>query len=310
MKRLIILVGIVLFPLFSFGMCMESPEPTIWPESGKIPQNPVFIIRGGNFEWGISSNLYISSNVLKYETYLVSQNGDTISLRIKRNYNNYEQVFFQPFTELEKNHTYTLHTPYMDFGELHYFKSTYTTTDFKDTVAPKWQEQPFLTETVYEQLGCGDDKFAIFSSKINDQSKCIVFVRIFEEKSQRTFSYYLPHDKGSFDVGKYMCGCAYYFNDSDYRIEFGLMDAAGNVSEKITDTCYLNGNFSSKTYTLQNKVKSDEYYIENMKIIAFMFGGIFLVVLLLGLRKRSFLKAKIQKKLSNIKALRIVKKSC
>lgn len=289
--KILVFIMIMALPSFSFGMCLASPEPNVWPKSGKIPLNPVFIIRQWKYsEWVTLPNEYFSSFILKYPIYLVSKNGDTTELNIRSIYNDNEQCLFIPTKKLEKNQTYILHTPYKTLDdELNYFKSTYSTTNFKDTVIPKWITQPFLTETVYKQFGCGDDKLAKFSSTIDDQSNCIVFVRIFEQTTQRTFTYYLSQDEGNFEVGKYMCGGDYHFNDdSNYQLEFGLMDASGNFSGQITETYYLNGDFTSKTYSVfnQNKVKSDDYHIRNMKIISFILGGLFFIVLVLGLVKR------------------------
>lgn len=105
--KILSLIAIVATSFYSFGDCITVPTANVWPKSGNIPQNPVFIVNQWNyFEWMTLPHKYSSSFTLKHAIYLVSEHEDTVQLSYRGLSNDNNQSLFVPQKQLEKNQKY------------------------------------------------------------------------------------------------------------------------------------------------------------------------------------------------------------
>ncbi len=136
-------------------------------------------------------------------------------------------------------------------------------------------------------MGCGPAEIVHFCGEAKDDSPKLFLAKVLNTKTNKTTEYY----ETGLSIGHGMCGGAFLFeNDVTYQVQFGIMDASGNVTEKLTDPISFTG-------PIKNEKSEDNCDCDNsteLTIFIIVGSGLFILISLLIFWIRRKKKEKVQ----------------
>ncbi|AFL97554.1 hypothetical protein ACQ1Q1_05395 [Ornithobacterium rhinotracheale] len=221
-----------------FAEC-ASGNLIAFPQNEKVSQNSLFMIEGYMLYQDIVQFL---GN--KYPVYLKSEQ-EKIPLQVveycKGEYD-LEQVILKPQRLPKAGVTYVLFVDnlpeYLNTYEngkrlKNRRLNTYYILNEQDTKKPTLSGIPKFMKSIFEQYGCGNDVYAIFSNSAkDDDSEIWVKTTVKNLDTGEVMQYYIKPFNGKLYVGHGMCSGAFNFGDSkQFSVVFSFMDSSGNVSD-------------------------------------------------------------------------------
>ncbi len=231
--RTSILILILFFrSYFSLSNCRDQWLRT-WPETEKINLNSIFVVEG------VFRDKSLLDLNTKYPVYLKSKS-DTIRLMlVKMNIGEagLVQAIFKPYRKLKPNTKYKLVIDNLGYDDLSprrgkkQEKSTWTTTNIIDSIAPIFFEKPQYLFSSYERMGCGPESHVNFLVIKKDFSDCLIKVKVKNPNNTIT-DFLIASENDTIIVGHDMCNGAFALKqEGNYEISFGLIDSSGNSIE-------------------------------------------------------------------------------
>lgn len=211
---------------------------SIFPHSGSISKNQIFVIEG----YSMSQQTILGLNK-KYSIYLKSGNKKIklIVTELCIGQYNLTQVIVKPEELLEMGKEYTIIIDSLPkFERLHqintltkkYEPFKYTVKTDVDTQSPKVNGNPFELKKKFAQYGCGPSMYVVFSNPAKDQSPLLVKTSVKNLLTGHTATYYLLPKDEQIKVGHDMCSGAFDFDESEfYEVSFSFMDSSGNITK-------------------------------------------------------------------------------
>lgn len=241
MAKYIVLFLLILEVLTGVARCVATLN--VWPSSGQINLNPVFIIEkpGPMRDW--NGHVESIKELGKGRRVLLYTGRDTVDLESFAFFENglgFEQILLRPKRPLRPNRKYRLLIPdiaqsLQKKGSYRYEKLEWRTTKIRD------EKRPYYYGTVSETLqrtavAEGIIEFeASFHLNNHNSSETTIKVLIRDVNAGTTFTLWTPIIKNEFWIMKNECIVMYEFKaEQVYELEFELMDSSGNM-KKIKD---------------------------------------------------------------------------
>jgi hypothetical protein len=237
MKTIMVIIILLLTTIEGFSKCGSSGL-YFWPSKQTISENSVFVI-GGYAE----SQKIINGLGTTYKVYLRSDK-QKIKLLVQEilvGQFRLRQAILKPETILSAGQEYELIIENLDNSEnqlLRYNSTTKQAEKVKwivlgeqDNHAPTWISKPELTNSTYEEFGCGPATFVNFRFAAHDNSEFLIKTVVKNISTGKETTYYLTTSENVIKAGHGMCSGAFYFGDgSKFEVEFSLFDASGNLT--------------------------------------------------------------------------------
>lgn len=208
---------------------------SVWPARATISTNSIFVIEG----YGASQALIRQLNK-KNRIYLISgpEIVEIAVVRILEGQFRLTQALLKPRRELTPGKSYQLKIDSLEgFDKSAYKVSTWTVKAQADKQIPAWLCEPVFTGKSYTEYGCGPALFAHFCGTAANDSSTLIYAKVFNKTNNTTRDYYLKPYKKSINIGHGMCSGAFTFEEnSQYEVQFGLMDASGHESTQLTNS--------------------------------------------------------------------------
>lgn len=282
MKKVVILILIVLKSNFCFSLC-ASEGIFVWPRTPIISTNSIFIIEG----YRLSKDVILGLNK-KHPIYLKSENSriDLKVLKTLESEYNLSQAILKPISTLKVGEEYKLIIENLEGADKFEFERdsiSWKVSNYTDTVNPCWIKEPIYQFYSKQDFGCGDDFHAVFDYQINDISKCFVYTKLNQLNENHTQEYYIFARDETILVGHSMCSGGFILKENEnYAVQFGLIDASGNVSEKLTNPILFNTNsendFSNHLKQMNNDIGNNSIKNEKEYIGVFIIILVFIVI--------------------------------
>ncbi|WP_131725534.1 MULTISPECIES: hypothetical protein [unclassified Chryseobacterium] len=233
MKKLILLLVILTFNFSAKAECSFSGI-NVWPNQQNIAPNSIFVVEG----YAQSQELILQLNK-KNRIYLT---GNAVRiplkvLRILKGQFGLTQAILQPERELQTGKTYELQIGGLgEYEKQDYKVAKWTVSSKKDLDKPVWECLPIYNSRSYTSFGCGPEMHVNFCGIFKDNSPTLIYAKVFNRKNKTHSDYFLTSEGQNISIGHGMCSGAFAFDkDTDYEVQFGLMDASGNENMKLTE---------------------------------------------------------------------------
>ncbi|MFD2164195.1 hypothetical protein ACFSJU_17430 [Paradesertivirga mongoliensis] len=239
MRTTLLLLWTLTVNYTAFGMCMWSGI-NVWPKQQSISSNSIFIIEGYAGSQELIKNINIKNRI-----YLKSGK-QTIDLKVvKVNIGQFRltQAILKPLKRLAFGETYELHIDNLTHIDKHAYKITkWKVANQIDQERPAWTHEPNFKQNTYVSYGCGPEKLVNFCGEFQDTSPTLVYTRVLNKRNNSAADYYLISEKNSIALGHGMCAGEFSFDErTTYEVQFGLMDASGNTTKKLTKPISFKG---------------------------------------------------------------------
>ncbi|MBD8081829.1 hypothetical protein [Chryseobacterium caseinilyticum] len=239
MKKLLLLLIILTFNFSVQDECSFSGI-NVWPTQQNIAPNSIFVIEG----YADSQELIIQLNK-KNKIYLKG-NSERVPikvLRILKGQYGLTQAILQPERELQTGKTYELQIDGLgEFEKQDYTVAKWTVSSKKDLDKPVWDCLPSYKNRTFRALGCGPERFINFCGILKDNSPTLIYAKVFNRTNKTQSDYFLTVEGQNISIGHDMCSGAFAFHeDTEYEVQFGLMDASGNENMELTEPVKFTG---------------------------------------------------------------------
>lgn len=233
MKKLILLLIILTFNFSAKAECSFSGI-NVWPTQQNIAPNSIFVIEG----YAQSQELIMQLNK-KNKIYLTG-NSERVAikvLRILKGQFGLTQAILKPERELQTGKTYELQIDGLgEFEKQDYTVAKWTVSLKKDIAKPVWDCFPTYNNRSFTAFGCGPEMHVNFCGILKDNSPTLIYAKVFNRKNKTHSDYFLTSEGQNISIGHDMCSGAFAFDeDTDYEVQFGLMDASGNENMELTE---------------------------------------------------------------------------
>jgi len=238
----------IILSLILYGQALAKCSSSgIWayPSKSEINQNSMIILDG----YARSQRIIDSLNI-GHPIYLEA-NGHLVKLQvleINKGMFSLTQAILQPEEILIGGKSYKLKIENLTEWEQKllsrwnsetgkYEPISWTVKSGIDNEIPKWQSRPKLVDKTTVWYGCGPAIYAVFDSKIEDDSQTLIKTQLVDISTNETYTYYLTLNKyGKLNVGHGMCSGAFDFKPNNkYKIRFSLTDLSGNSNAEWTE---------------------------------------------------------------------------
>lgn len=283
MKKLILLLIILTFNFSAKADCLPYGI-NVWPNQQSIAPNSILVMHG----YGRSQELIMQLNK-KNEIYLKS-NSETVPLKILRilkGQYGLTQAILQPERDLQPGKTYELQIEGVEESEKNEYKNRRWTVSLKkDFEKPVWDCLPNYNNRSFTAFGCGPEMHVNFCGILKDNSPTLIYAKVFNRKNKTHSDYFLTGEGQNISIGHGMCGGAFAFDENtEYEVQFGLMDASGNenmeLTKPVTFTRPTERDDSESKSTCNCKTNSTASIAKDSKsklLMYFAFGGILMAV--------------------------------
>ena len=233
MKKTILLFLLLINCLTVKAMCTSSGIK-VWPEQQYISTNSIFVIQG----YAQSQELIRALNK-KNKIYLKC-NSEIIILKVLKiveGQYSLTQAILKPEKKLVYGKTYELKIDNLGMFDKDDLQITkWTVNSENDTQKPEWNCKPSYLGLSYTSYGCGPAKSVDFCGKYKDNSPTLVYARVLDKNKKTTSDYFLTSESQLISLGHGMCSGAFSFDENtNYEVQFGLMDASGNENLELTE---------------------------------------------------------------------------
>lgn len=280
MKKAILLFIILTINFSAKAMCGWSGI-SVWPSQKNISANSIFIIEG----YGQSQELIKQLNK-KNKIYLKC-NSEIIPIKVIRileGQKRLTQAILKPERVLLSGKTYELHIDSLgDIDKSEYEVVKWTVNSVNDNEKPVWNCEPKYKTQKYVSYGCGPERYVYFCGSYKDISPTVIYAKVFDKKNKTSSDYFITSEENIISIGHGMCAGEFSFDDeSNYEVQFGLMDASGNENLELTSPIH----FSSPTEDNQSYVAfncncNDK---SNLLIYCFLVLGLIVLILLVSIK--------------------------
>lgn len=279
MKKTILLFLLLINCLTVKAMCTASGIK-VWPEQQYISTNSIFVIQG----YAQSQELIRALNK-KNKIYLKC-NSEIIILKVLKiveGQYSLTQAILKPEKKLVFGKTYELKIDNLGMFDKDDLQITkWTVNSENDTQKPEWNCKPSYLGLSYTSYGCGPAKSVDFCGKYKDNSPTLVYARVLDKNKKTTSDYFLTSESQLISLGHGMCSGAFSFDENtNYEVQFGLMDASGNenleLTEPITFSSPTEKNESEKE--LKCNCTNEVLLNSNPKLLIYSLIGIGLVAI-------------------------------
>ncbi|WP_262147890.1 hypothetical protein [Chryseobacterium foetidum] len=283
MKKLILLLIILTFNFSAKAECSFSGI-NVWPTQQNIAPNSIIIIEG----YAESQELILQLNK-KNKIYLTG-NSERVAIkvvRILKGQFGLTQAILQPERELQTGKTYELIIEGLgEFEKKDYTVTKWTVSLKKDFEKPVWDCLPTYNNRSFTAFGCGPEMHVNFCGILKDNSPTLIYAKVFNRKNKTHSDYFLTGEGQNISIGHGMCSGAFAFDeDTEYEVQFGLMDASGNenmeLTKPVTFTRPTERDDSESKSTCNCKTNSTASIAKDSKsklLMYFAFGGILMAV--------------------------------
>jgi hypothetical protein len=212
----------------------SSSGISVWPKQQNIASNSIFVIQG----YAQSQELIRQLNK-KNKIYLKC-NSEIILLKVLKileGQYSLTQAVLQPEKKLINGKTYELKIDNLGMFDKDDLEITkWTVTSENDNKKPEWNCKPTYLGFSYERYGCGPAKSVNFCGTYKDNSPTLIYAKVLDKKTKISSDYFITSEDQKISLGHGMCSGAFAFDDdTNYEVQFGLMDASGNENLKLTE---------------------------------------------------------------------------
>jgi hypothetical protein len=281
MKKTVFLF-IFLVNFISVKADCSSSGISVWPKQQNIASNSIFAIQG----YAQSQELIRQLNK-KNKIYLKC-NSEIILLKVLKileGQYSLTQAILKPEKKLIIGKTYELKIDNLGMFDKDDLEITkWTVNSENDIEKPEWNCEPTYIGLGYERYGCGPAKFVNFCGKYNDNSPTLIYAKVLDKKTKISSDYFIQSENQKISLGHGMCSGAFAFDDdTNYEVQFGLMDASGNENLKLTEPIVFSNptekNVSEKDIKCNctNNTKSNTNENNKTKLLIYSLLGIGLI---------------------------------
>ena len=215
---------------------------SVFPEKREIKNTSLFLLEGY-----AGSQLTVENLNTKFPIYLKSGNEKISLLVIETHKGIFQltQALLKPEKPLTPGKEYQLiidslpkfeHLDRYNEQREKYEPIFYLALDEEDKTIPEWNAVVKEKGKSMEQYGCGPAVHVTFHFNASDESELLVKTTMKSIETGREITYILISDKKAVSIGHGMCSGAFTFREgTDYQVQFSLIDASGNVSDKVSD---------------------------------------------------------------------------
>ncbi len=268
MKKALLITLILTINLTANAMC-DWAGINVWPTEQNIATNSIFVIEG----YSQSQELIRQLNK-KNKIYLTC-NKERIPIKVLKMVEgqySLTQAIIKPERELTIGKTYELHIDSLGMFDKDEFKVVkWTVNSIGDNEKPIWNCEPQYKGKSYSSFGCGPAKYVNFCGSFKDNSPTLIYVKVFDKKNKTSSDYFLTSNNQKISLGHGMCSGEFSFDkETNYDVQFGLMDASGNENLELTEPI----NFTSPTKDNQSNKEFNCNCADNSNLLIYCLLGL------------------------------------
>ena len=280
MKKAILLFIILIIGFSAEAMCGWSGI-RVWPSQKNISTNSIFIIEG----YGQSQELIKQLNK-KNKIYLKC-NSEIVPIKVIRileGQYRLTQAILKPERELRSGKTYELHIDSLGkIDKSEYEVVKWTVNSINDDEKPVWNCEPTYKTQRYVGYGCGPERYVYFCGSYNDNSPTVIYAKVFDKTNETSSDYFITSEDNKISIGHGMCAGEFTFDDeSNYEVQFGLMDASGNENLALTSPIHFTSPTEDNQSDLEFNCSCNEK--SSLLIYCFLVLGLIVVILLVSIK--------------------------
>lgn len=280
MKRIILLLIILTINFSAKAMCGWAGI-SVWPTQQNISINSIFIIEG------FSQSQELIRQLNKKNKIYLKCNSEIIPikvLKILEGQYSVTQAILKPVKELTNGKTYELQIDSLGvFDKDEYKVVKWTVNSLSDNERPIWNCEPTFKGQSFTSYGCGPAKYVNFCGSFKDNSPTVIYAKVFDKKNKTSSDYFITSEHNKISLGHGMCSGEFSFDkETNYEVQFGLMDASGNENLELTESI----NFTSPTKDNQTNEEFNCNCADNSNLLIYCLLGLGIIGLGLILYKK------------------------